>query len=178
MLPFPTSLPLSSLSSCHATPLLTLQTWNAVLLALSGYSACWLVPKDSVFVILVGWNMEILLLFSISGFVYVNVISAFKKGDTWLGVNNRLSVALCFSLLCLLVELCLNAWDNALAWDYTWWNASFPVLIFFFGYFHFFAFTWCVYDMPSTHLRCLAVSYVLAVNVAATAIFGFGLGYL
>ena len=78
---------------------------------------------------------------------------------------------------CVFVEVLLNA-VNALTWDYSWWSARVPWLIFLVGYLPFFAVAFWVHDMKSLRGKLTTVGVIFAVDVASLVVFGGILGWI
>ena len=75
------------------------------------------------------------------------------------------------------VEVLLNA-VGALTWDYPWWSARAPWLIFLFGYLHFFLVSFWVHDMETVKKKITAVGIMYAVVLVCIIVFGVVLGWL
>lgn len=93
---------------------------NALVLHFSGYAALWTTPGDSAFIVYVGLNIEISLMFGLAPLVLLNLLPADRELKI-LGINNRLFLPVAVGLVCVLVESVLNAW-GALAWAWTYWS--------------------------------------------------------
>ncbi|MCB1323124.1 MAG: hypothetical protein KDK34_22900, partial [Leptospiraceae bacterium] len=50
------------------------ETWNGWVLQLTGYSAVWTAPGDTALRTMVGWNIEIIFMFLLSGIIYYYTI--------------------------------------------------------------------------------------------------------
>ncbi len=94
-----------------------------------------------------------------------------------LGIPNRLALAIFGSVFCVFVEVLLN-FVNALTWDYSWWSARAPWLIFLIGYFPFFAVAFWVHDMKSLRSKLTTVGVIYTVNIASLIVFGAILGWI
>ncbi len=46
------------------------ETWNGWVMAISQHSAFWTTPGDTALRTMVGWNIEIMFMFSIAGIIY------------------------------------------------------------------------------------------------------------
>ena len=114
------------------------ETWNGWVFHLTQRSALWTAPGDTAFRTMVGWNIEIMFMFAISGIIYYYTLLDDKE-DKILGIPNRWFWAIGYSVFCVFVECLLNAGGH-LVWEYPWWHRSFKGvwLIFLFGYFHFY----------------------------------------
>jgi hypothetical protein len=104
---------------------------NGLILHLSGISALWTAPAGSAYVIFVGLNIEISLMFAILGIVFIKMLPKDKEQKI-LGIPNRWFFVVVNSLLCVFIEIFLNG-ANALIWEYWWWNVPFIPLIVIFG---------------------------------------------
>ena len=136
---------------------------NSAIFHASDRAPLWTVTGDTSFLILIGLNIEICLLFLVSGVVFVKSLP--PRGY-------RLPLIFAFSTLCVVVELFLE-WTGYFTWEYWWWNTeTFPVIILF-GYATFFAVAAWVYDMGTDHRRQLRVVGTLA---AVDLALGVGLG--
>jgi len=92
------------------------------------YSAFWTTPGASALVILVGWNIEILFMFSIAGIVFAKVLPEEKDEKLFDRIPNRWFNAALFAAFCVFVEILLN-WSDYLIWEYVWWHWYNPTLI-------------------------------------------------
>ena len=138
---------------------------NSLIFHASDRAPLWTVTGDTSFLILIGLNIEICLLFLISGVVFVKFLP--PQG------HRMLFVFLC-STVCVVVELLLE-WTGYFTWEYWWWNTeTFPVIILL-GYATFFAVAAWVYDMGDDRRRQLRVVGTLAVVNVALAV-GLAIG--
>jgi hypothetical protein len=76
-----------------------------------------------------------------------------------------------------IVEIILNA-IGALTWEYSWWSARFPWLLWIFGYFYFFVVAYLVYDMRTIRAKAITVGAIFAVDIASLVIFMGVLGWI
>lgn len=107
------------------------EIWNALVLHFSNYAPVWAAPGKTAYLIFVGLNIEICFMFAIAGIGFGKMLLA-NKHQRVLGVPNRLLIAMIGAAFCVVVELWLNS-VGALTWEYSWWNAGAPGLIFFVG---------------------------------------------
>ena len=153
------------------------ETWNGWIYHFTQHSAFWTTPGETALRTMMGWNIEIMFMFAISGLIYYNTLSE-KKEDKILGIPNRWFWAIAYSIFCVFVECLLNI-GGLLVWEYPWWNRSFRGvwLIFFFGYFHFYVAMIIVIGMKSNRNKIITISsiYALAVvmNVVGLGIMGW-----
>jgi len=152
------------------------EIWNALVLHFTNYAPVWGAPGKTAYLILVGLNIEICFMFAIAGITFSKMLLPDKKQKI-LGIPNRLAIAIGGSAFCVFVEELLNA-IGALTWDYAWWDANSPWLIFLIGYLTFFLVAFWVHDMQSTKSQVTTLSVIYAVDIAAILIFGVGLGWL
>jgi len=145
------------------------EIWNGVLLHLSGHSACWTVPAGSAYVIFVGLNVEISFMFAILGIVFIKMLPADKSLRIW-GIPNRWFFVALNSILCVGIEIVLNAAD-ALIWEYWWWNVPFIPLIVLLGYAPFMIAAFWVHDMEKIENKLKTVAAIYAVDLAGIVIF-------
>ncbi len=150
------------------------ETWNGWVLALSHRSAFWTTPGDTALRTLVGWNIEIMLMFAIAGIVFYYMCPE-DRTERVLGLPARWFWAVAFSAFCVLVECVLNA-GGLLVWEYPFWNRSIGGvwLILVFGYFEFFAAINLVLGLKSPRRRLSVIGIIYAVPVLMN-IFGFGI---
>ena len=150
------------------------ETWNGWVLHFTGRSAFWTAPGDTALRTLVGWNIEIMFMFAISGIIYYNTLSK-DKTEKILGIPNQWFWAIGYSVFCVFVEWFLNKGGH-LIWEYSFWNRSFKGvwLIFFFGYFHFYVAALLVINMKTIRAKLITVTSLYAIAVIAN-IFGLGI---
>ena len=149
---------------------------NSVIFQLAGWAPLWCAPGDTAYLILIGLNIEIMFMFAVSGIIWTKFLLP-NKEDKILGVPNRWFIAIAGSIFCVFIEILLNAVD-ALTWDWAFWDAGTPWLIFLFGYLTFFVVAFWVYDMPTMKQKLITVGAIWGFDVLAVLIFGFGLGWL
>lgn len=149
------------------------ETWNALVFTFTQHSAFWTTPANSAFIIMIGWNLEIALMFSIAGLVFGKLLPEDKNQKVFGKIPNRWFFASVFAAFAVFVEILLNI-AGALVWEYPWWNAT-PwgvILIFLFGYFHFFVAAFLVYDMRDMKSKIKALGIIYGIGIVAVCIFG------
>jgi hypothetical protein len=148
------------------------ETWNGWVLAVSGRSAFWTAPGDTALRTMVGWNIEIMLMFAIAGIVFYYMCPE-DRSERILGLPARWFWAIAFSAFCVLVECVLNI-GGLLVWEYPFWNRSLAGiwLILVFGYFEFFAAINLVLGMKSGRGKARVIGIIYAVPVVMN-VFGF-----
>jgi hypothetical protein len=151
------------------------ETVNGWILVLSGRSALWTAPGASALKTMVGWNIEIIFMFAISGIVYFHSLSDDERARI-LGLPERWFWALAYSAICVAVELLLNK-AGLLVWEYPFWNRSVLGLvpIFLFGYFHFYVATLLVIGARKMRTKIAAVGGIYATAIVLNVI---GMGIL
>lgn len=150
------------------------ETWNGWVFYLTQYSAVWTVPGETALRTMVGWNIEIMFMFSLAGIIYYH--SLFRSRRTKIiGVPNRWFWALAYAAFCVFVECLLNIGGH-LVWVYPWWNYSLTGvwLIFLLGYFPFFLAAMIVINMRSLRKKIITVAVIYTVPILMN-IFAFGI---
>jgi uncharacterized membrane protein len=145
------------------------EIWNGLVFHFTQYAPVWGAPGKTAFLILIGLNIEICFMFAIAGIAFAKMLPA-KKRLKILGLPNRLFFAITGSIFCVIVEIIFN-WANALTWDYVWWRASAPWLIFLIGYLPFFLVSFWVFDMKSFRKKITTVGVIYAVDIACLVLF-------
>ena len=158
------------------------EIWNGLVFHFTNDAAFWMTPGDSVYIIMIGWNIEIALMFSIAGLAFANTLPEDKDLTFNLGfmkMNNRWALAIGFTVFAVFVEILLNAAD-ALIWEYSFWNASFGGiwLIFLFGYLHFFIVAFWVHDMKEMRNKLRVIMIIYAIGISGLVIFMGILGWI
>lgn len=115
------------------------ESWNGWFLVLSGRSALWTAPGPTALRTTVGWNIEIMFMFALLGFVFWHSLSR-RPGARVLGLPEAWFWAILYSVVCVAVECVLNA-AGLLIWDWPFWSRTVPGVlpVFLVGYFWFFA---------------------------------------
>ncbi len=149
---------------------------NSLILHFSDRAALWTVTGDTAYLILIGLTLEISLMFAVSGVVFAKSLPPDPK-QKLLGLPNRWTIAIAFSVLAVAVELLLHA-TGYFHWEYWWWNTPFVLPIVVFGYLWFFMTAAWVYDQPDDRSRLRIVGAMAAVVVVALVLFGPLLGWI
>lgn len=150
------------------------ETWNGWVLALTGRSAVWTVPGPTALRTLVGWNIEIMLMFAILGIIYYHTLSE-STTERILGIPEKLFWAITYSLFCVFVECILNVGGH-LIWEYEYWNLSFKGiwLIIVFGYLIFFLAAALVISLKTIRSKVTALFVFYTVPFVMN-IYAFGI---
>jgi len=146
------------------------EIWNALVFHFNQYAPVWGAPGKTAFLILIGLNIEITFMFAIAGIAFGKMLPGDKHMKV-LGLPNRLLFAIVGAIFCVFVEILLNS-VGALTWEYSWWSARAPWLIFLCGYFHFFLVSFWVHDMEKVKSKAIAVGTIFAVDILALILFG------
>ncbi len=146
------------------------EIWNALWFHFLPYAPVWGAPAKTAYLLLIGLNIEITFMFAVAGIAFGKMLPADKHAKV-LGLPNRLVFAVFGAAFCVFVEILLNS-VGALTWEYPWWSARAPWLIFLFGYLHFFLVSFWVHDMEKIRSKVIAVGTILGVDVLALIIFG------
>lgn len=149
---------------------------NSIFFHLNGRAPFWGAPGSTAYLILIGLNIEIMFMFAIAGIVWSKMLLP-QKETKLLGVPNRWFVAVAGSAFCVFIEVLLNA-VNALTWDWPWWDANSPWLIFLFGYLTFFVVAFWVHDMDTLKRKTTAVGTIWALVLLLVLVFGVGLHWI
>jgi hypothetical protein len=152
------------------------EIWNSLVFHFNGHAPVWGAPGGTAYLILIGLNIEICFMFAIAGITFGKMLPPDKKLKI-LGVPNRIFFAVAGSIFCVFVEILLNA-IGALTWEYAWWRAGAPWLIFLIGYLPFFLVSFWVHDMERVRSKIVTVGVIYAVDLAAILVFGVGLGWI
>lgn len=81
---------------------------------------------ETAYLILIGLNIEISMMFAIMGVAATKLLPEDKSARV-LGIPNRLFYAVVLSAACVAVEVILNA-AGVLVWEYPWWTSECPSL--------------------------------------------------
>jgi hypothetical protein len=146
------------------------EIWNSLVFHFTQKAPVWGAPGQTAYLILIGLNIEICFMFAIAGIAFSKMLPEDKKLKI-LGIPNRIFFAIVGSAFCVFVEILLNQ-VGALTWDYPWWSAGAPWLIFLFGYLTFFLVSYWVFDMESIKKKIQVIGVIYAVDVIALLVFG------
>jgi len=143
---------------------------NSLILHFSHRAALWTTTGDTAYLILIGLTIEISLMFAISGVVFAKTLPEDRRMKL-LGMPNRLTIGLGFSIFAVFVEVLLNG-TGYFHWDYWWWNFPFVFPIVIFGYLWFFLIAAYVYDRPDNASRLRVVGGMAALVATSLVVFG------
>jgi hypothetical protein len=139
-------------------------------MVLSGRSAFWTTPGDTALRVFVGWNIEIIFMFSIMGIIFYHTLTE-GKDIKILGIPEKWAYAIGYSAFCVLVECLLNKGGH-LVWEYTFWERSLKgvILIFLIGYFHFFCAAIFVMHLKTLRNKLITIAGIYSVAIAMNII--------
>ena len=145
---------------------------NSIVFHASGFAPIWGTPDigGTVFLILIGYNLEISINFVFMGLMACHSLPKDKHKKIF-GINNRIYYVVVMTLLAVAVECFLN-YAGLLTWEYSWWSRSNPWLIFIFGYLTFFVIATVVHDMEKFRSKFITLGVVYGVDILLLIIFG------
>jgi hypothetical protein len=152
------------------------EIWNSLVFHFTNHAPVWGAPGQTAYLILIGLNIEISFMFAVAGITFGKMLLPDKRTKI-LGIPNRLFFAVAGAAFCVFVEILLNS-IGALTWEYPWWSARAPWLIFLIGYLTFFLVSFWVHDMKSIRSKVITVGAIVAVDILAIIIFGFILTWI
>ncbi len=152
------------------------EIWNSLVFHFTGTAPVWGAPAKTAYLILIGLNIEICFMFCILGIVFAKMLPA-DKNMKILGIPNRPFFMVVNSALCVFIEVLLNKM-GALTWDYSWWSAGAPWLIFLVGYLPFLVVAFIVHDMKTVRAKAITVGAIYSVAASALVVFGCVLGWI
>ncbi|MCB9480270.1 MAG: hypothetical protein H6680_00390 [Desulfobacteraceae bacterium] len=154
------------------------EIWNSIVFYLSGFAPVWGTPNgtgNTALLILIGYNIEISLMFAIMGIATCLILPEDKKMKI-AGINNRVFLIVIFTTLSVMVECFLN-YCGLLTWEYSLWSTKFPWLVWLIGYAPFFTMAILVHDMEKRKHQFLTLAVIYGVDISLLIIFG-SIGWL
>jgi hypothetical protein len=152
---------------------------NALILVFTQESALWTCAGETGFLIFVGLNIEISLMFAMAGIAFAKVLPEDKNLKFFGTIPNRWALAIGNAVFCVFVELILN-YAGALLWHYPFWNnplfgvqyifSWIPIVIF--GYLHFMVVSFLVHDMRNRRNQILTLIVIYGIAISAILVFG------
>jgi len=142
---------------------------NALVLHFSNYSALWLTPGKSSFIIFAGYNIEISLMFAVA---YLGLIKMLPKDK-----SRRLFFTFVGSFICVVTEVTLNHWD-VLVWDYHYWSWPHIWTIILFAYAPSIYFLYWLFDLESLKLKIKIAGGLLVLDILGVGIFVYWLKWI
>ena len=148
---------------------------NALVLHFTQRSAVWTTSGDTAYLILVGLNVEISMMFAVAGVIVVKSLPG-DRAKKLLGLPNRLVVPMAWGLFCAFVEVLLNR-GGLLVWEYSWWSWPNPYLVIV-GYTASSLLIPWAYDRLSIRAKGWAIGIWAAVDVLMWIVFVNILGWI
>ena len=153
------------------------EIWNALWFFFTERAPVWGAPGGGTSgLLLIGLNVEITLMFAVLGVAAAKLLPQ-DRNVRMFGMNNRLALAIGGSIAACIIESCLNA-AGALTWEWRYWQASFPFLLFLIGYMPFFLACYWVHDLPTLAKQVKAVVFILGFDLVCFLVFGCGLHWI
>ena len=148
---------------------------NALVLHFTQRSAVWTTPGETAYLILVGLNIEISMMFAVAGLIVVKSLPG-DRAKKLLGLPNRLVVPMAWGLFCAFVEVLLNR-GGLLVWEYPWWNWPNAYLVFVGYTTPFLMITWA-HDRFEIKAKIVLLGIWAAVDVVMWVVFVNILGWI
>ncbi|GKX29990.1 hypothetical protein SH1V18_24700 [Vallitalea longa] len=146
------------------------EIWNSLVFHFTGYAPVWGAPTKSAYLILIGLNIEITLMFLVAGIACAKMLPKDKKIKI-LGIPNRYFLVVFNSILFVIVEIILNH-IGVLTWEYSWWQGYCPWLIILIGYMPFITMCYIVHDMKKLKNKLITVGIIFSIDILGLIIFG------
>jgi hypothetical protein len=146
------------------------ESWNGWILHFTQRSAFWTTPGDTALRTMVGWNIEIMFMFTLLGIIFYNTLTENKKVKI-LGIPEMWFWAIGYAIFCVFVECLLNMGGH-LVWEYPCWYLSLKgiPLIFLIGYFHFFCAAIWVITRKTMKAKISILVFIYAVPIIMNVI--------
>ncbi|MEV0028342.1 hypothetical protein [Nocardia sp. NPDC050793] len=145
------------------------EIWNALVFHFSDRAPVWGAAGPTAYQILIGLNIEICFMFAIMGIAAAKMLP--PRETRIFGLPNRLVLVAANSAAAVGIEVLLNK-AGVLTWEWSWWQPSFPFLIWLIGYVPFFAACFYVHDLPSVRSKALVVGAIFGIDAIALVAFG------
>ncbi len=139
---------------------------NALILHFTDYAALWTIGGKSSFLVFVGLNIEIMLMFWVAYYAFLKILPQDRKIRI-LGIPNRWFFVVVNSLFCVVVESVLNAW-GVLIWQYRFWSWPHVWSVFTFAYAPSVIFLYWLYDLPSLRAKAIIAASLWGLSIAGT----------
>jgi hypothetical protein len=153
------------------------ETINGWIFHLTGRAALWTTPGETALRTTVGWNIEIIFMFSLAGIIYYNTLSE-DRASKILGIPNRFFWSAAYAAFCVFVECLLNIGGH-LVWEYSFYERT-PIgvlPIFFAAYLPLFLSPMLVIGLKTIRQKTTAVLVIygaaIAMNILAFGFLGF-----
>ncbi|MEU2251548.1 hypothetical protein [Nocardia xishanensis] len=145
------------------------EIWNALVFHFSDRAPVWGAAGPTAYQILIGLNIEICFMFAIMGVAAAKMLP--PRETRIFGLPNRPVLIAANSAAAVGIEVLLNK-AGVLTWEWSWWQPSFPFLIWLIGYVPFFAACFYVHDLRSVRSKALVVGAIFGIDALALIAFG------
>ncbi|MGV9612828.1 hypothetical protein [Nocardia xishanensis] len=145
------------------------EIWNALVFHFSDRAPVWGAAGPTAYQILIGLNIEICFMFAIMGVAAAKMLP--PRETRIFGLPNRPVLIAANSAAAVGIEVLLNK-AGVLTWEWSWWQPSFPFLIWLIGYVPFFAACFYVHDLRSVRSKVLVVGAIFGIDALALIAFG------
>jgi len=142
---------------------------NALVLYFTDYSALWVTPGHTSFLVFAGLNIEISMMFAVAYLGFIKMLPQ-NKDTKILGFPNRWFFVGVASFICVTLEVLLNTW-GVLVWDYTYWSRPHIWSIIIFAYIPSVAFLYWMYDLKSLKFKLLITGTLLTLDIVGVIVF-------
>jgi len=149
---------------------------NALILHWSGYAALWTIGGKSSFLVFVGFNVEIMMMFWVAYYAFLKILPQDPKARV-LGLPNRWFFVIVNSLVCVVTESILNAW-GVLVWEWHYWSWPHVWSVFCCAYAPSIVFLYWLHDLPSLRSKTLIAAGLWGLCLASFGVFSWGLGWI
>ncbi|MEV6387411.1 hypothetical protein [Nocardia xishanensis] len=145
------------------------EIWNALVFHFSDRAPVWGAAGPTAYQILIGLNIEICFMFAIMGVAAAKMLP--PRETRIFGLPNRPVLIAANSAAAVGIEVLLKK-AGVLTWEWSWWQPSFPFLIWLIGYVPFFAACFYVHDLRSVRSKALVVGAIFGIDALALIAFG------
>lgn len=152
------------------------EIFNALVLHHSQHAALWMIGGKSSYLIYVGLNVEIALMFAVAPFVLFHLLPADRQHRVAFGLRSRLLVPIALGLFCVSVETLLNR-VGALVWTWSFWRWPNMFLIAFSYCAPFVLLVW-IHDHAHRQTKILGAITAVVLALAAHWLFAIHLGWV
>lgn len=151
------------------------EMFNGLVLHFSGRSALWTVAGRSTFLIYVGLNLEIAMMFAVAPLALLHLLPQ-DRARTIAGAPNRVVIPMGLGLFCVAVECVLNRWGVLVwAWPFWSWPHLWLVAVAYCG--PMLALAW-IYDRVSLRRQVQGAIAAVALAAVCHLVLASGLGWV
>jgi len=149
------------------------EIWNSIVFHATQFAPVWGTPTgtgDTSLLLLIGYNIEISLMFAVMGIAVCLCLPKDKKKKI-LGINNRVFLGIGFTTVAVVIECFLN-YCGLLTWEYPLWSRKFPLFVWLIGYAPFFTMAFIVHDMKKRKNQITTLAIIYGTDLIALIVFG------